>query len=218
MKLLLKRSGLRHCDPSAAPIPKNPAQHHPAYANILKMKTYRTIAGVIPILTWMAIFLAVQTPAQGSPIESGWKGIKAFVSTREDVDKLFGPPSTKVGGSIYQTPDGNIEIDYSGVPCRGPEWFGGEYSLPPDHIIQFTVYLKNAIPIEKLNWAKDRYRQDKSGSHPYRTSYYSIEDGTRISTNTEDGKEMVESISYQGTPEQRRAYKCPIASSKRSCI
>ncbi|MGB2914175.1 MAG: hypothetical protein WBB81_11525, partial [Pyrinomonadaceae bacterium] len=32
-------------DLSAAPIPKNPAQHHPAYANILKMKTYCTIAG-----------------------------------------------------------------------------------------------------------------------------------------------------------------------------
>ncbi|MBK7393457.1 MAG: hypothetical protein IPI64_09170 [Chloracidobacterium sp.] len=43
-KSLTKQIGVRHCDLTAAPIPKNPAQHHPAYANILKMKTYRTIA------------------------------------------------------------------------------------------------------------------------------------------------------------------------------
>ena len=45
---------------SAAPIPKNPAQHNPAYANILKMKASRP--EIIIALVMSIIFLVANKP------------------------------------------------------------------------------------------------------------------------------------------------------------
>jgi hypothetical protein len=64
------------------------------------------------------IFLTANVAAQGQP--NAWKGIVPLKSTREDVEKILGPPITrsyqKHSGS-YSTESGRVFVLFSTGPC-----------------------------------------------------------------------------------------------------
>ena len=52
--------------------------------------------------------------AQASENLSEWLKLKVFVNTREDVEKVYGKGEDFALGKLYQTPEGNVYVQYSG--------------------------------------------------------------------------------------------------------
>ena len=67
----------------------------------------------------------------------GWRGLKPLHSTREDVERLIGPPM-RANDSIYDLKDGRVSITYSEAPCAKGWPYG--WSVKPGTVIGITIY------------------------------------------------------------------------------
>ncbi len=148
--------------------------------------------------------------APGQKIENGWKRIAVFKSTRADVEKALGKPlpDSISGDAVYQTSEGNVVVVYPRIPCSDPASRRSEFALSEGTVIEYTVYPKEAIPLTALQWNKDDYAPTKS-SHYSNTYHYTNTSGNIwISTRTKDDVELVQSIWFTNTVEQRKRFRC----------
>jgi len=67
----------------------------------------------------------------------GWRGIKPLHSTREDVERLIGPPMRR-NDSIYDLKDGRVSISYADVSCTKGWPYG--WSVKPGTVTGITIY------------------------------------------------------------------------------
>jgi len=67
----------------------------------------------------------------------GWRGIKPLHSTREDVERLIGPPMRPNDG-IYDVKEGRVSISYADVPCTKGWPYG--WNVKPGTVIDITIY------------------------------------------------------------------------------
>ena len=67
----------------------------------------------------------------------GWRGIKPLHSTREDVERLIGPPMRPNDG-IYNVKDGRVSISYADVSCTKGWPYG--WGVKPGTVIGITIY------------------------------------------------------------------------------
>jgi len=76
-----------------------------------------------------------------------WRGITPLHSTRADVERLIGPP-TSPGGFDYALKDEHVFILYSGKGCeKGKK---GGWSVPPDTVLSIMVASRKEQKISDL--------------------------------------------------------------------
>lgn len=130
-----------------------------------------------------------------------WRGIKPLQSSREDVERLLGPPTAECK-CLYEGATVNVQVQYSAGPCANgplPGW-----NVPAGKVISFTVYLKDRPLMSdlKLDWGKYQKREDPELP---RIFYYS--DREKGITIAVDGNRVME---YQIGPALRdKTMLCP---------
>jgi hypothetical protein len=110
----------------------------------------------------------------------GWRGIKPLHSTREDVERLIGPPMQPRGIS-YDLENERVTIGYSdGTPCTKGYPYGWDAS--PDTVISIEVYPKNKLTLAELQFDLSKYKKHSPHGDDGDTYYYSDEEGISIET------------------------------------
>lgn len=88
-----------------------------------ELKTFLASASVI-------FCFVASSPAQG------WRGIRPLHSTREDVERVIGPPM-RPNDSVYDLKGERVSISYSGAPCAKGWPYG--WSVKPGTVIGITI-------------------------------------------------------------------------------
>ena len=120
----------------------------------------------------LAVVLLLQTVQfmQNTSIASGWQGIVPLHSSRNDVEKLLGPPTERLAGSVlYRTKDETVIVFYSkGTPCRTK---GSQWRVAPNTVETIDVTLHRGLPLSQLKLDEAKYKK-KSGGHRPEDIYY----------------------------------------------
>lgn len=128
--------------------------------------------------TVLTLILFLQAIQSVSPIsaERGWRGIVPLHSTRTEVEKLLGPPSETMPGSVvYRTTDETVLVFYSnGKPCgtKGSQW-----RVPFDTVEAIDVNLRHGLPLSKINLEDGKYKKRSGGDRPEDIYYVNEELG-----------------------------------------
>src|SRR6185503_9041293 len=92
-------------------------------ARMKKLKTF-----------WVSIILIFGFAASFQA--QGWRGIRPLHSTREDVERVIGPPM-RPNDSVYDLQGERVSITYSGAPCAKGWPYG--WNVPPGRVIGITL-------------------------------------------------------------------------------
>lgn len=90
------------------------------------------IPGLEPLLACTTLVLCLATPTQAQ----GWRGIKPLHSTRQDVERLIGPPMRPNDG-VYDLKSERVRISYADVPCTEGWPFG--WNVKPGTVVGITI-------------------------------------------------------------------------------
>ena len=138
------------------------------------------------IITMTLIWLSVLSP-MGFNQENGWRGIVPLHSTREDVEKLIGPPNTP-NGSMYDPPsDGIVDrvyVQYSTGHCTKER--SGGYNIPSGTVIQIVVTWSKRQDFCELQIDESKFEKSLDSEIPEIVYYSNMEKG--IMYTVEDGK------------------------------
>lgn len=144
--------------------------------------------------------------AQGTSQAKGWRGILPLRSTRRDVERIIGSPST-AGGSSYETPDERVFVDYSDGPCEKGWPYG--WNVAADTVVTITVSPKIKAGLATLNLDESRYEKWQAGHISNIFHYTNRELGLDLEVDEFRGE--VISVSY--IPTATESYlQCPDAS------
>lgn len=117
-----------------------------------------------------------------------WRGITPLHSTREDVERLLGPPAvgrlTEQCRCLYDTGDETVYVIYAnGLPCNKPEerdWRVGGWKVPRDTVIEITVYSKKNQNLPDLKIDESKYKKIANEELPGVFYYINVEEGIKI--------------------------------------
>lgn len=141
----------------------------------------------------------------------GWRNITPLHSTREDVERLIGPPMEPRGGT-YDLEDERVNVVYSNSSCDPRYPYG--WNVPPGTVIAIQVYPKKKLTLAALQLDLSKYKKSEPERIPG-IVYYSDETG--ISVQTTYSREDVESIQYE--PAARDSHlRCPAAAARQAEI
>lgn len=92
----------------------------------------------------------------------GWRGIKPLHSTREDVERLIGPPMRR-NDSVYDLKDGRASISYADVSCTKGWPYG--WRVKPGTVTGITIYPQPRPKLSELpiDISKSKKYVDPSG-------------------------------------------------------
>ena len=139
-----------------------------------------------------------------APSFQGWKGIVALHSSRADVERLLGPPSTQCKSLCsYETKSEVVLVRYSGDPCTNND--DSRWRVPADTVITVTVNLENSPRFSSLKLNRKKFTKTNDPElHGY-TSYTSDELGVDYSVTAEG---RVYSIDWFPTLKDENALQC----------
>jgi hypothetical protein len=130
-------------------------------------------------------FLLLSTGAVSSQAKE-WRGIIPLHSTRADVERLLGPPTTdRADTAFYESEAERVSIDFSKGPCN-VEY--SSWNVPRDTVISIWVTPMNGLNAADLNLSQKNYikTQDK---HISEIVYYRDEqEGIEYSVNVDTGR------------------------------
>lgn len=141
--------------------------------------------------------------------EPGWRGIVPLHSTREDVERLVGPPMTP-GGITYDLKTDRLNVVYSAGSCLDA---GAQWNVPRGTVIGIIAYPQTRLILADLKIDLNRFEKFIN-SHVVggRVSYSNKEEGIGIEA-TSNG----EVISIQYFPRANDSdLRCPGTSSSLS--
>jgi hypothetical protein len=130
-----------------------------------------TMRIVLPLILLIG---AIQSPnnSQGS----GWRGIVPLHSTRNEVDKLLGPPSEiRSSSAVYHTNNETVTMFYSnGAPCgtKSSSW-----RVQRDTVIAIDVTPRRSLPLTQFHLDEAKYRKKSGGDRPEDIYYVNEEKG-----------------------------------------
>lgn len=118
-------------------------------------------------------FVVTMGPLQ----QRGWRGIVPLHSTREDVERLVGPPMMPDGIS-YDLITDRLNVVYSSVgSCREG---GAQWDVPRGTVIGITVYPQTRLMLSDLSVDLNRFEKFSDPHVADRISYNNNEDGIAI--------------------------------------
>lgn len=127
----------------------------------------------------IAISVCCFLVAQGF-LEQGWRGIVPLHSTREDVERLIGPPMAN--GITYDLKNERVTVDYLDGSCE----HGAEWNVLPGRVINIRAYLKTKVMLSDLPLDLNRFEKFDNTRNRDSISYVSKERGISVSTNSKD--------------------------------
>jgi len=170
------------------------------------MRSGDTLKRTLPALYVIALILFPHANACAKE----WRGIVPLHSTREDVERLLGPPppppsdgswvySLHVGRSIYILDEGEVYIIYASRQV--PDWQDCNGKVPEGTVISISVMPRKQLPLSALKLEQKRLLRF-DGSMPRNKEYKGYldhESGIGIRTY----KDMVEEIMYLAAAKDR---------------
>lgn len=155
---------------------------------------------MIQVVLWVALITS------SSQTSNSWKGIVPFQSTRNDVERVLGPPTrpcTEV--CRYDTKTEGIFARYSNEPCKSGE--GSPLSIPPNTVISVTVYPETKTRLRDLRLDRRKFTKTKDPElHGYST-YTNSEIGVTYEVSD---KNMILSIEWFGSAKDIQRLRCPL--------
>lgn len=172
------------------------------------------------IMRAVLLCTCVSLPTVALAQTKGWRGIVPLRSTRADVERLLGPPSSESPVDrcqcLYQLEDVNLSILYAnGFPCGEPEQRDGRvggWKVPRDTVIGLTIYFKTERKLSDLNIDESKYEKEIDKHLPGWVFYTNREEGIRI----EGSERTATSISYFPSAKDNHL-RCPDSTTKQSC-
>lgn len=148
------------------------------------------------------LFLAILL--SNSPSLHGWKGIAPLHSSRADVERLLGPPSTPCKSLCsYETKSEVVLVRYSGDPCTNND--DNRWRVPANTVISVSVNLEKRPRFSSLKLKRKKFTKTIDPElHGY-TSYTSAELGVDYSVNAEG---RVYTIDWFPTLKDENALQC----------
>lgn len=131
-----------------------------------------------------------------------WRGIVPLRSTRADVERLLGAPTTSLGDIyIYRMTDNRVDVSYSADPCKrgstDPRGTAAEI------VLKMTVSPQRTLLIHNLRLDKGKYTRIQNDHPENWVNYLNSEEGITVDAMLNDGCEEVISIIYQATTKDR---------------
>jgi hypothetical protein len=105
--------------------------------------------------------------------EQGWRGIMPLHSTREDVERLVGPPMSN--GITYDLKNERVTMGYSDSNCE----YGAECNVPQGTVTDIRVYLQPNVMPSELRLDLARFEKFDNTRNADSISYVSKEQGIR---------------------------------------
>ena len=152
---------------------------------------------ILHVLLWSLI-----TPAFLQ--EPGWRGITPLHSTREDVERLIGPPMMP-GGITYDLKTERVNVVYSDGGCGKGQ--PSEWNVPVGTVIGITLYPQTKPVLSDLRINLSKFEKFVNPLNNDSVFYNDEEDGISIGTRS-NGEVFV----VQYFPMRKDSYlRCPAA-------
>ena len=136
---------------------------------------------ITKILRLFVIVLCLVLPcfSQRSDLPEKWSKIKTFISTREDVDKLFGNGIANGHFIKYPTQTGLIFVDYSAGNCKSTQY--PIWNMPEWTVTEVTYILSNkSMKLNDVIPKRNKYKQKQAGDVSDHVEYYDDAAGVSI--------------------------------------
>jgi hypothetical protein len=134
----------------------------------------------------------------------GWRGIVPLHSTREDVERLVGPPMMP-GGITYDLKTERVNVVYSDGGCAKGQ--PSEWNVPLGTVIGITVYPQTKRMLSDLRIDLNRFEKFVNPHNPDSVFYNNDEEGISIGT-----KSNGEVVVVQYLPTRKDSYlRCSTA-------
>ena len=158
-----------------------------------------------------AIVLSCLTAGTKCDLESGWKGIRVFETTRTEVERILGSPTESDDVEArYESKEAIVSVLYSAEPCSAPKTLTGGFKVRQDTVLEYDVVPKGDLRLKDLDWDKQLYERHAELHVVNMAGYYNRRDGIRLTSKTQgaDKTEFVTSIYFERTPEQESRFGC----------
>ena len=129
----------------------------------------------------LLISLVVLSASSTTVLAKTWRGITPLASTRADVERVLGPPtSTSNNWSTYHSSEETVSIFYSnGLPCgRGAN---SDWQLPQGIVVSITVAPRTIVLFSELNVDESKFQKLKDAHRVGSVHYWNKTDGEEIS-------------------------------------
>jgi hypothetical protein len=144
----------------------------------------------------------------GSKIEDGWKGIKPLRTDKKSVEKLLGKPEIDNNGYHgYRTEEAFIRVNYSTLPCQDNQYKRGEYNIPKDTVLNYSVRPQKLTLLSNLNFKKEQYYKDTSGD-ANSVRLINNEEGITISVQDQEKTEYFSGVDFRPSKDDAEKFKC----------
>ena len=134
------------------------------------------------------LFMALMAP--NPALAESWRGIMPLRSTRADVERLLGPPSTdRSTTTFYEFERERVSFDYSEEPC-GATW-GGRWNVPRGTVISIWVTPRpNQLRLSDLRLDVSRFKRERDNELQYIVNYIDEEAGISYQVDTSADNEV----------------------------
>jgi len=158
------------------------------------------------IISCLGLILGFMTPTDAQ----GWRGIRPLHSTREEVERIIGPP-INAGGITYDLKGARVNVVYSKSICT--KGWPYDWNVPISTVIGITVFPQ---PRPMLNNLKIDLREFKK--YVDRSDFVHFNsDVEGISLSTDPDEKEVRSIEYF-PPSSEAHMRCPEAADRQRRI
>src|SRR6266516_6252094 len=109
--------------------------------------------------------------------QQGWRGIVPLHSTREEVERLIGPPMTP-GGITYDLKDERVDVGYSSVPCAKGWPYG--WDVTPGTVTSIEVFPKRKLKLSELHLDLTKFTKFNNPHLQGEIHYNNFEEGFSV--------------------------------------
>lgn len=173
------------------------------YRKIIRRKedTMKILLRIITILVCAAHLVS----AQESLLAEKYLKVKPTISTREDVERLYGKEPVKHFYALYETKDAIIEIEYSEGDCDTDDY---KWSVPKWVVKEVDIFFKDhtKIRINDVIEKRSSFTKRQEGD-VLNHIYYSNSDRSIVVIYDKQSK-IVEGIILLPTKEQIECHRC----------
>lgn len=166
-----------------------------------------------PCFLLLILLVASVFSASGQALEKGWRGLLPLISTKQNVEKIFGKPENvdDNGYHNYSLDGYFVQVNYSTDPCRPNQYGRGKFNVEQDTVLDVRIHVKKELLLTELDYDRKPYYKDTSGDLLNVYDYRSRETGINITVGIRDGKgtEYVGRITYRPSEKLRSQFACP---------
>jgi hypothetical protein len=138
---------------------------------------------------------------------NAWRGLVPLRSTRNEVERVLkNPKNSSPPDYIYEADNENIIVRYSTDLCNRSGKV--EWNVPVDTVITITVSPKAKLLVRDLHLDLRQYGRSEIAHPRGLVDYINLDDGVGIESKLEDGCEVVLSVTYQPTTNDKDL-RCP---------